>query len=98
MTRSFDTRIGQIQHLFETRAASPYDVDQEGNTMLHVSPPARLLLQLLSIDIQKACTLFRLNAYHMNINDNIIEIYLDFLRKLHDLCVPLNKTNALGLY
>lgn len=37
MSRSFDERIGQILHLFETRAASPYDEDQDGNTLLHVS-------------------------------------------------------------
>lgn len=37
MSKSFDVRIGQILHLFENCAASPYDVDQDGNTMLHVS-------------------------------------------------------------
>ncbi|MCJ1467990.1 hypothetical protein MMC07_006616 [Pseudocyphellaria aurata] len=79
MSRCFDLRIHQIVHLYETRAASPYDVDQDGNTMLH-----------------KACTLFRLNADHLTVNDSVIEIYLGFLRKLQDLCVPLNKTNALG--
>lgn len=42
MSRSFDVRIGQILHLFESRKASPYDVDQDGNTMLHVSSLAWL--------------------------------------------------------
>lgn len=37
MSRSFNGRIQQIHHLFETHVASPYDVDQDGNTMLHVS-------------------------------------------------------------
>lgn len=45
----FDLRIDQILHLFETRAASPYDVDQDGNTMLHVSSLVRELAYLLMI-------------------------------------------------
>lgn len=41
--RRFESQIHDLRKLFEERRASPYDIDANGNTLVHVSKPARLL-------------------------------------------------------
>lgn len=90
----FDTRVQRLQRLYSERKASPYDVDQDGNTVLHVCMNDVLSCRLLNAT-QKACLMAENHFYDMS-SSYLDERFFQFLQKLQDLGVPLNKTNAEG--
>lgn len=90
----FDMRVQRLQRLYSERKASPYDVDQDGNTVLHVCMSDVLSCRLLNAT-QKACRMAE-KYFHYTSSSYIDENFFQFLQKLQDLGVPLNKTNAQG--
>lgn len=90
----FDMRVQRLQRLYSERKASPYDVDQDGNTILHVCMNDVLSGRLLNAT-QKACRMAENYFYDIS-SSYLDERFFQFLQKLQDLGVPLNKTNAVG--
>lgn len=95
----FDMPVQRLQRLYSERKASPYDVDQDGNTVLHVCMSVVLSCRLLNAT-QKACRMMadRYHLYRAQISNesNFTEKCFQFLQKLQDLGVPLNKANVEG--
>ena len=94
--------ICQLVRLFEDKDASPYDVDEDGNTLLHVSSHNTRLLSL-AINakgcFQHACQRFLEMGSELEGNGTeSLEHYVLFLNKIRAFGVQMNQANAHGLY
>ena len=84
-----------LVRLYSEGKASPYDVNQYGNTILHVCLLS--IRRLMSLTKTKeACRLFGLLLWGDRMDVEIAESLFRFLRSLHDLNVPREKANFDG--
>lgn len=89
LSDALDFLLPQLQSIFRSRAVSPYDVDVEGNTILHVS--LSNVWQVKAVDtFQRACIKV--------MSRGCVEIFSRFCRELQGLGIPHNMINALGRY
>jgi len=89
----FDRLLRQLSSLYSERKASPHDVDQYGNTALHVCIKPSGIFQLLTT-LQKACHIFLGSIGY--IEEEWLLVYFQFLRRLQGLGVPINKVDFEG--
>ena len=95
------SRLKKIQQAFATGKASPYDVDWQGNTILHVRfITGAFNLAFALIQLQAACSghhyLRVLRPGHWSDSNLVVEVqksFLHFFERLHELGVSLNETN-----
>ena len=93
----FDRRIRQLSRLYSERKALPRDVDQNGDTVLHVGVnQLDVMLQLTTL--KKACRLLVTGGYlPISVTDiDLVDVCFQFLRQLQGLGVPLNTLNIEG--
>ena len=94
---SLETGIQDLVRLFDDGKASPYDVDIEGNTLLHVRLMFALNNQSL-ISIQVVSRFPQRVVRAGGMAKTIIESIVWLLKRLAELNVPLNWTNDCNLY
>ena len=98
---ALDFQRQELIRLYQEGNASPGDVDENGNTVMHVSLwcinfcSRRTILKFY----QRACTNLAMLYGHPTEISDMSEIYIQFIRDLYNnFGVPLNSTNARGLY
>ena len=97
MQACFDRRIRQLSRLYSERKAFPRDVDQHGDTVLHVCVSHLGIMLQLTI-LEKACRILITGGFIpvMVTDIHLVDVYFQFLRRLQELGVPLNIVNAEG--
>ena len=97
----FDFQRQELVRLYQQGNSSPSDVDEYGNNVLHVSLSYKnpySLRTTLKLN-QKACATF---LYVQPSNDTdmsyVFRKYTQLLQDLYGFGIPLNNTNARGLY
>ena len=95
-----DVTIQKIQWLMDEKKASPFDVDPDGNTLLHVSTHLDFLVAKLTTCTQKACNVFDVVYFYLihRCNFAFHDQYFEFLQALRAMEIDLNRTNSSGLY